>query len=217
MTVALRPAANMTLSWKQWLAVAIAVSPFVAKRIILLGQHDYAIWLATDYGARAISIFGFVLARQIGLLDRVRAPVGFSKSILVFAAVLIAQFVLDAFIYPTLRANLDYFDLSRFPHIPNEFFRTFDLTFGLLLVAVSEECVFRALLMTVLERWQLNSMIVIAVSALAFALIHLTSGLADTLNALLYGLLLGFAYWQTRRLWLCILSHYLTDLYVYFP
>jgi membrane protease YdiL (CAAX protease family) len=203
------------LSWKGWLAVAIAVTPFVAKRVILLGQHDYTIWLAADYTARAISIFGVVLARRTGLFDGGRIPAGLGKSILVFVAVLIAQFTVQLFVYPVLHANLDYFDLSRFPYIPNPYLQMLDLTFELLFVAISEECVFRALFTAVLERWQLNSLMVITIGAAAFALIHLTSGLADTLNAFLHGLIWGFAYWQTRRLWLCIVSHYLADFYVY--
>jgi hypothetical protein len=35
------------------------------------------------------------------------------------------------------------------------------------------------------------------------------------LNAFLYGLLFGIAYWQTRRLSVCIFAHYLADLYAF--
>jgi CAAX protease family protein len=119
------------------------------------------------------------------------------------------------FIYPLLRVNLEIFVLWRPPFIPNPFLRTFDLTLGLLLVAVSEEYVFRGLLMALLERLRLNTPMVIVTSAMVFALIHLTSGLDVTLNAFLAGLLYGVAYWQTRRLSVCIVSHYLTDLYVF--
>ena len=71
----------------------------------------------------------------------------------------------------------------------------------------------RAILL--LERLRLNASMMIVTSAAIFALIHLTSGLDDTLNAFLSGLLLGVAYWQTRRLSVCIVSHYLADFYVF--
>ena len=159
--------------------------PFTAKRLILSGQHDYTIWLAADYTARVISIFGVVLARRVGLFDGGPVPAGLWKSILVLVAVLVAQFIEQLFVYPVLHANLDYFDLSGFPYISNPSLQILDVTFGLLLVAISEEYAFRALFTAVLERWQLNSLMVIAIGAAAFALIHLTSGLADTLSAFL--------------------------------
>jgi hypothetical protein len=84
MSLALRPSAAAALSGKEWLAVGIAIAPFIAKRIFLLTQPDYGVWLAADYGARAVSIFGFVLARQIGLSDRARPTAGLLKSIFVF-------------------------------------------------------------------------------------------------------------------------------------
>jgi membrane protease YdiL (CAAX protease family) len=52
-------------------------------------------------------------------------------------------------------------------------------------------------------------------SALIFALIHLTSGIADTINAFIHGILLGSAFWITRRVSVCIVSHYLIDLKIF--
>ncbi|MBL8705952.1 MAG: CPBP family intramembrane metalloprotease [Rhodospirillales bacterium] len=49
----------------------------------------------------------------------------------------------------------------------------------------------------------------------AFGLTHLTSGLADTLNAFLAGILLGYLYYATGRLGLCITVHYVDNLTVY--
>jgi membrane protease YdiL (CAAX protease family) len=213
MSLAIRPTARDSLSWWGWLAIALAFGPFAAKRALLLGQHDYIVWLAADYGARVISLAGVIMARQAGLLEPGRPPAGLLKSILVLLALIAANFYVPMFIYPLLRVHLEIFVLWNPPFIPNPFLRTFDLTLGLLLVAVSEEYVFRGLLMALLERLRLKAPMVIVTSAAAFALIHWTSGLADTLNAFLAGLLLGVGYRQTRRLSVCIFSHYLVDLY----
>jgi CAAX protease family protein len=216
MSLTIRPTARATLSWWGWLAYALAFGAFIVKRAFLLEQHDYTVWLAADYSARLISLAGVVMARQVGLLAYGPPPAGLLKSVLVFLALLAAQLYVQMFIFPTLLAlHLNFFILSPYPFIPNPFLRTFDLTVGLLLVAVSEECVFRGLLMALLERLRLNSLMVIVTSAVVFALVHLTTGLANTLNVFLQGLALGVAYWQTRRLSVCILSHYLVDLYAW--
>jgi membrane protease YdiL (CAAX protease family) len=198
-----------------WLAIAVAIVPFYLKRALLLGQHDYIFWLTADYSARIISLIGVAMARRSGLFAPARPSAGILTSVLVFMALLAAEFCLHAIAYPELRAHFNYFELWRFPSIPNPLVRNFDLTFGLLLVAVSEESVFRALLFSLFERWRMKPLSVIALSSAAFALIHLTSGTAETLDALLHGLLLGAAYWWTRRLVVCIASHYLFDLYIF--
>ena len=198
-----------------WLAVAVAIVPFFLKRALLLGQHDYIFWLTADYSARIISLIGVAMARRSWFFAPARPSAGILTSALVFMALLAAEFYLHAIVYPVLRVHFNYFDLWRFPSIPNPLIRNFDLTFGLLLVAVSEESVFRALLFSLFERWRLKSLSVIVLSSAAFALIHLTSGTAETLDAFLHGLLLGAAYWWTRRLVVCIASHYLFDLYIF--
>ena len=198
-----------------WLAIAVATVPFYLKRALLLGQHDYIIWLTADYSARIISLIGVAMARRSGLFTPARPSAGIFTSILIFIGLLAAEFYLHAFVYPVLRAHFNYFELWRFPSIPNPLVRNFDLTFGLLLVAVSEESVFRGLLFALFERWRLKPLAIIVLSSAAFALIHLTSGTASTLNAFLYGLLYGAAYWRTRRLAVCIASHYLLDLYIF--
>jgi membrane protease YdiL (CAAX protease family) len=198
-----------------WLAIAVAIVPFYLKRALLLGQHDYIIWLTADYSARIISLIGVAMARRSGLFPPARPSAGILTSVLAFVALLAAEFYLHAFVYPVLRAHFNYFELWRFPSIPNPLVRNFDLTFGLLLVAVSEESVFRALLFSLFERWRVKPLAIIVLSSAAFALIHLTSGTASTLNAFLYGLLYGAAYWWTRRLAVCIASHYLLDLYIF--
>jgi membrane protease YdiL (CAAX protease family) len=198
-----------------WLAVAVAIVPFFLKRALLLGQHDYIFWLTADYSARIISLIGVAMARRSGLFTPAHSSAGILTSALIFVALLAAEFYVHAFVYPMLRAHLNYFELWHFPSIPNPLVQNFDLTFGLLLVAVSEESVFRALLFSLFERWRLKPLSVIVLSSAAFALIHLTSGTAETLDAFLHGLLLGAAYWSSRRLIVCIASHYLFDLYIF--
>lgn len=79
------------------------------------------------------------------------------------------------------------------------------------LAAVFEEVLFRAVGFRILEEW-LGSWIALAVSALAFGLIHLSnpnsSLLASLAIALEAGVLLGAGYMLTRRLWFVIGLHF---------
>jgi len=203
-----------SLPWKGRITIAVAIVPFIAKRAILFGHHSYIFWLATDYSARMLSLVGVAMARRSGIFASSRHRAGVMFSLLIFMAVLIAQYILG-YLYPILRVHLNYFQFSSFPPILNPHLRDFDLTFGLLLTALSEESVFRALLFAVFEKWHMKPLTIIILSSVAFALIHATSGAADAINALLYGFLWGAAYWITGRLSVCVAAHYLADLIIF--
>jgi membrane protease YdiL (CAAX protease family) len=71
-------------------------------------------------------------------------------------------------------------------------------------------------LFAVLERWLPQQLSVIIISAAIFACIHFTSGVLDTmLNAFVHGVFFGIAYRTTRRLSICVVSHYLIDLLIF--
>ena len=54
--------------WGLWLAVILAIGPFIVRRIILLGDDNYVHWLEIDYPARCISLIGVILGFRSGLL-----------------------------------------------------------------------------------------------------------------------------------------------------
>jgi membrane protease YdiL (CAAX protease family) len=202
------------MTWVAWLAVILAVGPFVIKRIILLGDYeDYVVWLTIDYVARCVSLLGVALAFRSGLIEPLEFRAGWFVSAVVLAGLLSTELAEQTFIYPILRDNLNYLRLSSMPQIANANVRAADLVFGLLLVAVSEELVFRRMMFSILGPKGFVS--VIFWSALIFALIHLTSGMADAINAFISGVLLGSAFWITRRVSLCVVSHYLINLKIF--
>ncbi len=87
---------------------------------------------------------------------------------------------------------------------------------GLLFAVFVEEVVFRKFLFAVIERWLPQQLPVIVISASTFALIHFTSGIVDTMvNAFVHGILFAVAYWTSRRLSICVVSHYLVDLLIF--
>lgn len=197
------------------LAVALVFLPFVAKRVAVLGLPEVWYWLAWDYGARFVVLIGVALAYRSRLIEPLyrRAPA--HLAIQYFLLVLVAVLFLQWIVYWLYAPYLRYLEWFQPPYIRNTALAIFDLTAGILLVAVSEELAFRRLLFALLQRLGLGVHAIVLVSATVFGLVHLTSGLADTLNAFLAGMLLGYLFHATGRIGLCIAVHYVDDLTVY--
>ncbi|MEQ9170719.1 MAG: CPBP family intramembrane glutamic endopeptidase [Rhodospirillales bacterium] len=107
------------------------------------------------------------------------------------------------------------FPEAGFPPLENEVWQAVDLTFGLVLVAVSEELVFRRLWA---DWWDARGGGVAGLyvgSALVFGLLHLPQGLADTAIACVWGVLLMYLYRRSRSLALVVLIHFLVDLWYF--
>lgn len=93
--------------------------------------------------------------------------------------------------------------------------RLFDLTVGLILVAITEELVFRKYLRRTLEFLRCSQTSVIWVSSILFGLIHWEAGSASVINAAFFGMLAMLAYYRTNQLWPCILAHYIVNFVVF--
>jgi membrane protease YdiL (CAAX protease family) len=202
--------------WGLWLAVILAVGPFIVRRIILLGDDDYVHWMAIDYLARSISLIGVILGFRSGHLQPVHALTDWPRSLLVFLLLLVAELAEQAFGCPVLEHYFRFMETSSWPPIPDLTVRVADLSIGLLFAVFVEELVFRKFMFAVIELWFPQRLMVIILSAAVFAFIHFTSGVVDTMvNAFVHGIFFGIAYWTTRRLSVCVASHYLIDLLIF--
>ena len=97
----------------------------------------------------------------------------------------------------------------RFPEIPNPFFEAFDLTFGLFLVAVSEELIFRKLAYGWLSKAGLSQARIVLWSAVFFSVTHWSGGFTPLLNTFIMGVLYMMAYIRLGRIWPLVLAHWL--------
>lgn len=116
-----------------------------------------------------------------------------------------------------LREAIDtaFFNDVSFPPIDNKTWEIFDLAFGLLLVAVSEELVFRKLWTDWSEARGQSEFSLYLWSSLVFGALHLPQGLADTAIACVWGMLIMYLYRRSASLPLVILVHYLVDIWYF--
>lgn len=89
--------------------------------------------------------------------------------------------------------------------------RSIDLTLGLLLVALSEELIFRTLPLYLYSHWFRNGLFYWLVSAFLFSTVHMDSGAGSTILSFLIGIMLAVHYQRFRNLLWIFLFHYIFD------
>ena len=122
------------------------------------------------------------------------------RTIDVAAGITQLYLIWDWFHYPLLKAGL---------------LKSIDLTFGVVLVAVTEELVYRKLALRVISQWSRNPWVIYLASSLIFASLHIPQGLDSVAIAFVAGLFLMHAYRSRGTLLVPIAAHYFVDLYIF--
>lgn len=177
----------------------------------------YPLWVGLDYAVR-LFVLGFLLlmVRRSSL----------SLSDLGFVRLPITDCIL--WTVCTLAACMGYLALSEFvlaPHFPQGALGDvpvdsvsplflFDLTAGLVLVAVSEEAVCRGLTLTVL-RSRLSTPMVYLASALLFSAMHWSLSAHTLVDAFVYGILFVPATLATGSVWPAVIAHFAVNFVLY--
>ncbi len=102
-----------------------------------------------------------------------------------------------------------------FPEIDRLDFRIFDHSVGLVLVALSEEMVYRHTAVRVLVRWNLRPIWIYTISATIFALLHAPQGAQGVVISFTAGLVLMYLYRRYHGLWAPVIAHYFVNLMAY--
>ncbi len=91
----------------------------------------------------------------------------------------------------------------------------FDYTVGLILVALSEEFVFRRVFLEKAEEsgWSTTKLYVL--SSLIFAFIHIPQGLASFTTAFIWGVVLMYFYLKTRTILFTVLMHLVVNMWYF--
>ena len=193
-----------------WLYVALL--PMVASQIVRLQQAGTAEWIIADYSGRIGTLALLLLIPAARKIAYHREPLAISlwEVALWILAILFCAFFIGA--------RVDWFVYSIFPdtrlgHYPtvSGFLRLFDILFGLALVAYSEEVVFRRIFGQLLENRVRSPGALVVATALLFGAYHWWTGIANILNAVIFGILAMLFYRRAQALWPVVLTHYLDD------
>jgi len=196
-----------------WPLVAV-FAPFLLNDLGNIFVRSAGWWVAQDYAWRllVLGLAAWLAARRRVRIEGVRWPAN------VWAAACWTLFTTAAGLWlidgpgrqllqlwPETRTGL-------IPPIVSPGLRGFDLSIGLALVAVSEEVVFRGVLLPRLSRWLRSEAAGLFASAVLFGLAHWSTGAGAVLQTGLAGLLLGLCTQRTRSLLPAVLAHYVINL-----
>lgn len=200
-------------------AFLILATPFFLNDVaFIILNGTYGVYLA-DYGTRAAVVALCFLWPTSRAIATQRLCAHWGTGLAVLCAVVLPVF--GRLTYHLLEVpfvNLTGVGgLFAFPFISDPRFYWFDLTVGLLAVALSEELVFRKLAMRWLEQAGRTQTQILVISALLFSLIHWGSGLGRLLSTFVFGLIYMAAYLRLRRLWPLVLAHWFVDFAAFGP
>lgn len=204
-------------SGQKLVALAILVAPFALNDFANIWVHDFAVWLSIDY----FLVKGFVIAAAWVMLRRgvlswgdlgfvKLAPGPFVAWSLVMTAV---GLILDQYAYDLLDW-LPTWKLGGYPGEPGTWLYTFDLWFGLSLVALTEEFIARGLAWNAL-RPRMGVVSTYLVSSLIFGLMHWSLGLHAIIVTGIIGAAFMTCVHRTGSILPTLVAHFVVN-FVYF-
>jgi uncharacterized protein len=192
-----------------WLIAVVPVS--TAWQLLRLQQLDPAAWLLADYGGRLLVLALLVIdpAVRAAVFRRERLKISLAV-VINWGLALIPILIASKIVADVYAAYLPTFRLGFYPR-PEGWLNLFDLTFGIALVAVHEEIVYRRAARLALAGLG-DGKAMIVVSALLFGAFHWWTGIPNVFYATVFGVVAMLIYRRTGALWPIVVIHYLADL-----
>lgn len=194
------------------LALILLVSPFYLNDFANIFIKDWHLWLFIDYVG--LKFFPFVVTLWLIRSKNMRpAEFGLTTQsvpsfFVVFLVVALIGTVIDQNGYQLITKLPGYSPLGGMPEITSPVWNWVDLTLGLLLVGITEELIFRGFMHTFISRYTENSFAIVAISSVAFGLIHWSLGLHTVLITSIIGAVFMMVYLRTRSLPAIMLAHF---------
>lgn len=197
---------------QHFLIFFLVSSIYFLNDFLFIAFKSWQSWLAIDYISRILSlliVLFFVPKKFFYLNKTTTSDVVFYSFILTIFGTAIIHLI-DKNLY----GFFEFSHFIKFPKIENEFFNYFDLYIGLILVAISEEIIFRGYFFALFKN-RLTNQNIIFFSSLFFALIHWGSGLDAVIGAFLWGVLAMVILLRTNSIIPTIIAHYFTNLILF--
>jgi membrane protease YdiL (CAAX protease family) len=190
----------------------LALVPLFASQVMRLHQHHAAGWLVWDYGGRLAALVvlaAIPAARAVAFRPEQNRISPLEIGAWVAAISLLER--LGQWPRRLINATLPVTVVGVYPH-PSGWLYVFDLVFGLALVAVSEEIIFRRCLRYVAQPYVGDGSLAVLVTSLVFGAYHWWAGIGNVLLTTTIGVLLMVMYRRSGVLWPVVLAHYVVDL-----
>jgi CAAX protease family protein len=200
----------MTLPW-----FVAALLPMVASQILRLHQQDAASWIFWDYAGRLCGLGALTAipaARAVAFrCEARRLPLW---KIALWNAGIVLVSIWTAGLRRMINTSFPTTVLGGYPKLHGWLY-LLDITFGLMLVAFSEEIVFRRCARHLLQPHLGDGYRLVLTTSLLFGCYHWSLGLGAVVDVSIIGMLLMLLYQRSGALWPAVLAHYLDDLYFF--
>jgi len=194
------------------LAAVLLASPFYLNDFASMYVKDWRWWLFIDYAG--VKLLPVLVAFWLIYSKKMRASEFGLKTqstplfLVVFLIVALVGTVIDQNGYQLIAKLPGYSPLGGMPAITSPVWNWVDLTFGLLMVGICEELVFRGFMHTFISRYTENSCAIVLISSVAFGLIHWSLGLHVVIVTSTISAIFMLAFVRTRSLPAIMLAHF---------
>jgi membrane protease YdiL (CAAX protease family) len=194
------------------LAAVFMVSPFYLNDFASMYIKNWRWWLFIDYaGVKFLPFLGalwLIYSKKMKASEFGLKTQSTLSSLVVFLIVALVGTVIDQNGYQLIAKLPGYPPLGGMPAITSPVWNWVDLTFGLLMVGICEELVFRGFMHTLMSRYTANSYAIVLISSVAFGLIHWSLGLHAVIVTSTIGAIFMIAFVRTRSLPAIMLAHF---------
>ena len=181
---------------------------FILNDIGFIYTKSAPSWLALDYGGRIIVLGMIAYKLKNGSLSLER--LGIQKlDFHTYVTYTFFMTLIGLFLILYIEDLIYSGGFLKFPEIKNQALFLFDLTFGITLVALSEELLFRGLIYNRLKKHK------ILLSSILFGLIHWGAGLDAVVIAIPIGMMFAYSYKDSGSILPALSAHFLIDFFLF--
>ncbi|NQV46544.1 MAG: CPBP family intramembrane metalloprotease [Rhodospirillaceae bacterium] len=182
-------------------------------------------WILVDYSFRTVELA--LIAFIPYLRECVKGSFGAMKQnyepfplflLRIGSAIVLAIFLMELseyWIRQPLQEVIPNTRLDFYPVFDDAVLYWVDMTFGLALVAVSEEFIFRSVLKEFIGRFTNNVIVIVIISSIIFGMIHWAHGMPNVVDNIFVGVIFMGLYIKTRSIIPPIIAHYLTNVWYF--
>ncbi|MGE9294157.1 MAG: CPBP family intramembrane glutamic endopeptidase [Puniceicoccales bacterium] len=197
----------------------VAIIPFFINDFCYLFPLSYEQWVTVDYVSRLASLTFlsvFIVKKRLSA-DTLGLRLRDKNTLIWWTLVCVLLSFAYALASGVILTPLDgLWRLSATQYDNNSALYMVDMTLGLMLVAASEEIIFRGLALSALRPITQNSAVIIGLSSLFFAAAHWSTGIGNMLDCFVLGAVFMAITRKAKSIYPPMITHFLVDLFLLF-